>query len=513
MKRFSIDQADRLGGSDGGDKLYEYVKSRVTSRPCRGDANARAFLGICYDHGYGVEQDREKAVGLYREAAVCDSDIGGFLYAYSLQYGHGTETDTELARALYERLAKKGEPAAMYQYATLCDGDDKLAWLEKAADKGHALAAVMLGDLRRSGGLEDAMECYQRAADLGSCEALCRLALCYLEKGDEDRCYDQMAKAVGYSREASMPVRHEKPRFLSGLRRKDLSYDPVIGACKSLGDRFAHGPGGRSDPARAMAFYETALERIWNEPRCHSLASDEYGCLVGLVSLYRNGITEPREGGNEARLCPRALQILQQGDVPSRRIGGVLCYLGAIHLWGIDTKRDSQTAVTYLKEAIEKLDREADGELLSFCEYCLGLCHYLGDGVPLDMAKAREHWARGVEQGGRACLVALAHLYESDRDLSKASELYGRYLAEGLELTGADSTDRAIRELIEIRDRLRQADRIRTLKTVKRRYQSELESLQKKIAVEDLGQKAVDACEENMDGFSSFGTKLDNAIS
>ena len=235
MKRFSIDQADRLGGSDGGEKLYEYVKSCVASRPCRGDADARAFLGICYDHGYGVEQDREKAIGLYREAAVCDSDIGGFLYAHSLQYGYGIDAETdaethiELARALYERLAKKGEPVAMYHYATLCDGDDKLAWLEKAADLGYALAAVMLGDLRRSGGLEDAMECYQRAADLGSCEALCRLALCYLEKGDEDRCCDQMAKAVGYSREAAMPVRDDSVPD-GAEENRPLSFDSFIPA-------------------------------------------------------------------------------------------------------------------------------------------------------------------------------------------------------------------------------------------------------------------------------------------
>jgi len=50
-------------------KLYKNSKELTA----RGDADGTAHLGLCYELGYGVKKDQEKAKGYYRKAAKMGS--------------------------------------------------------------------------------------------------------------------------------------------------------------------------------------------------------------------------------------------------------------------------------------------------------------------------------------------------------------------------------------------------------------------------------------------------------
>ena len=88
----------------------------------QGDPEAQYELGRLYELGIGVDQDVERAIELFREAADADypdaiNDLG-FLH---FQGGLGVPRDPKRAIALFERAANLRHPEAMFNYAALID--------------------------------------------------------------------------------------------------------------------------------------------------------------------------------------------------------------------------------------------------------------------------------------------------------------------------------------------------------------------------------------------------------
>jgi len=132
-------------------------------------------LGVMYEKGEGVQQDRTKAFLYFRELANDNADtppksVGADIVAQSfLKIGAyyregvpdaGVEADNSLSRKLLLHAASYfGDPDAQFQVGQLYLDDNEFGysplqsarWLSLASRKGHPAAQATLGDLMFNG--------------------------------------------------------------------------------------------------------------------------------------------------------------------------------------------------------------------------------------------------------------------------------------------------------------------------------------------------------------------------
>jgi len=84
-----------------------------------GDPRAETYLGMMYDNGYGVPQDREQAFYWYQRAA--DSGYAQAQYHVGFMYNHGFGTQRSQSEALkwYRLAADQGDVRAQYNLGKL----------------------------------------------------------------------------------------------------------------------------------------------------------------------------------------------------------------------------------------------------------------------------------------------------------------------------------------------------------------------------------------------------------
>ena len=110
----------------------------------QGNAKAQHNLGVCYNNGEGVEQDKEEAVKWYRKAAEqgnADAQLNlGIMYFI----GDGVKEDDAEAVKWYRKAAEQGNAKAqaelgmMYEHGwgVAEDGSEAMRWYRKAAEQG-----------------------------------------------------------------------------------------------------------------------------------------------------------------------------------------------------------------------------------------------------------------------------------------------------------------------------------------------------------------------------------------
>jgi len=161
-----------------------------------GDAAAQCELGACYENGEGVEEDVEKAVGLYTKAAAQGHAQAQCNLGLCYEEGKGIGKDIAMAVALYKKAAGQGNAQAQCNLGFCYDigqGVDKdvataAGLYQKAAEQGVALAQYYLGVCyaKGEGVVQDtakAAEWYRKAAEQGDEQAQLDLAACY-ENGE-----------------------------------------------------------------------------------------------------------------------------------------------------------------------------------------------------------------------------------------------------------------------------------------------------------------------------------------
>jgi hypothetical protein len=89
----------------------DYARARaLLARACGGGlAEACTDLGVLYQ-GEGGPPDLVRAYGLFRTACLGGSTDGCRKQGIALWHGHGTRSDREQARALFERACRAGDP-------------------------------------------------------------------------------------------------------------------------------------------------------------------------------------------------------------------------------------------------------------------------------------------------------------------------------------------------------------------------------------------------------------------
>jgi TPR repeat protein len=120
----------------------------------QGHAGAQCNLGVLYDEGHGVKQDKGEAVRLFRKAAKQGFAMAQYNLGAMYSQGQGVKQDYREAARLYWKAADQGHAAAQYNLGVLYyngqgvkqDMGEALQWLRKAAAQGYAAApdAVLL---------------------------------------------------------------------------------------------------------------------------------------------------------------------------------------------------------------------------------------------------------------------------------------------------------------------------------------------------------------------------------
>lgn len=79
-----------------------------------GDPQAETYLGIMYDNGYGVPQDRAEAFRWFERAAGRGFANAQYHLGFMYHHGRGVQRSQAEALRLYRLAAAQGDPAAQY---------------------------------------------------------------------------------------------------------------------------------------------------------------------------------------------------------------------------------------------------------------------------------------------------------------------------------------------------------------------------------------------------------------
>jgi TPR repeat protein len=166
--------ASALDGAGGGISGQDLI-SALQDAAAAGDAMAQYQLGLMYESGEGVAQDKAKAFGYFAEIADqhadaaprgIESDIvahsfvkmGEYYMAGVPEAGIPKDEDYSI-RLLLHAATYFGDADAQYRVGELYQGDSELGdnplqsarWLSLAARKGHVAAQAKLGNLLFNG--------------------------------------------------------------------------------------------------------------------------------------------------------------------------------------------------------------------------------------------------------------------------------------------------------------------------------------------------------------------------
>lgn len=167
-------EAAKLGSLDGANAVSRFAAPHIRVLADAGDPAAQALMaGILMD--YFTEDALPMAVGYARAAAAAGHAVGLRTLGFMLVRGRGVEQDRERAVELFRAAAAKGDAYGAFNAAlTQGEGDcraereEYLRLLTQAADGGIAQAAAVLGDeLAADMRNEEALSWYVRAAENG----------------------------------------------------------------------------------------------------------------------------------------------------------------------------------------------------------------------------------------------------------------------------------------------------------------------------------------------------------
>ena len=193
-------------GKSVGDQVAAQIDS-IRYKAEHGDAKFQYAYGVCYEKGWGVEQDVKEALVWYRKAAAqgngpAYNSIGNFY-----RMGTGVKADPKQAFEWYQKGAAEKDAQAMlnlgncYFYGMGVEKDEKTAvnWWKDAADAGNIYAISQMGDCYYYGigtekDLTKAVEYLTQAADHNIANAQYRLGILYYSGTgvEQDQTYAEL---------------------------------------------------------------------------------------------------------------------------------------------------------------------------------------------------------------------------------------------------------------------------------------------------------------------------------
>lgn len=189
-KPLDLSQLNNAGKSMG-DQVAAQIDS-IRYKAEHGDAKYQYAYGVCYEKGWGVEQDEKAALSWFRKAAAQEN--GPAYNSLGNYYRMGTVVTADVKQAFewYQKGAQAKDAQAMlnlgncFFYGMGVEKDEKTAvkWWKDAADAGNIYAISQMGDCYYFGvgtekDMAKAVEYLTQAADHNIANAQYRLGLLY----------------------------------------------------------------------------------------------------------------------------------------------------------------------------------------------------------------------------------------------------------------------------------------------------------------------------------------------
>jgi TPR repeat protein len=363
-----------------------------------GSLTAQAVLGQCYEQGRYVIQDLKQAVHWYgkairqmnpeaekkmdlvpmfaclSKAAAQGNPDSQFCLGLCYQMGYGVAPNGEKAMEWYVKAAVQLPAEVAHQIGTvyfdwtggMVDHDRAFEWFGKAAEQGHALAQWKLAmmyacgvSLDSDGDARNAFKWHRKAADQGLARAQLGLANCY-ETGEgveqnQSKAVKWFAKAaaqadayaqidLGLCYEAGNGVAQDHQRAFEWVRK--AAYQDLGKAQCKLGDFYANGIGIAKDAAQAYAWYAKAANQ--GDPMGQFRLGNCYEKGEGVTKNPQQAVTWYLKAADQ--YSPEAW-----------------CRLGDCYKSGIGVMKDLTVAIKYYSQAAEVEYAQAT--------FKLGECH------------------------------------------------------------------------------------------------------------------------------------------
>jgi len=148
--------ADTVVDGKAAAELGDFEKAVAIWRPLAeaGDPRAETYMGLMYDNGYGVPQDRVEALRWFSRAAGRGYADAQYHLAFMYHHGRGVQRSQTEALRWYRAAAAQGQPAAQYNLGKIYahglvverDLVSALAWLDLAAAKRSPMQMVARRD-------------------------------------------------------------------------------------------------------------------------------------------------------------------------------------------------------------------------------------------------------------------------------------------------------------------------------------------------------------------------------
>ena len=194
------------GGKSVGDQVAAQIDS-IRYKAEHGDAKYQYAYGVCYEKGWGVEQDTKEALAWYNKAAAQNNGPAYNSLGNFYREGSGVKADPRRAFEYYQKGAVEKDAQAMlnlgnchyFGMGTEKDINTAIKWWTDAADAGNAYAMAQMGDCYFHGlgvekDLAKAIEYYTPAADKNITSALYQLGILYYTGNgvEQDQTYAEL---------------------------------------------------------------------------------------------------------------------------------------------------------------------------------------------------------------------------------------------------------------------------------------------------------------------------------
>lgn len=391
-----------------------------------GNVSAQFELAVCYHYGYGVQQNRSKALYWAEKAANQGSPAAQYNVGWYYEYGEGVASNPFTAFRWYKKAAECGDPSAEFALArcyyngigvaqnieesikwtkkAAVDGDADaqvslgydylfgqsvvqdnflaVYWFRKAAEQENPEGIYLLGECYENGigvdaDLSIALSNYRKAAELGNPSAQLAMAKDAIQK-------DNYSSAVEWLRKAVEQEYSEAEIILGMCYENGWGLSPSFNEAKHLYERAAeHGAPrgyvqiGRMYSDEESPNYNLPIAYSWYQKAANQDDATAQG-VVAWMLLSGQGVIED---------IPTGLKWLnlacENGDLWALTIGGMLYFEGIE-----DVPRDYQKAFKYLLRAFEdeELEEPAKSKVVEY----LATCYQKGYGTKIDYSKAKE---------------------------------------------------------------------------------------------------------------------------
>lgn len=415
-------------------KWFEKVLAADSAAVAKGDVDAAYRLGMLYQYGWGVGQDRPLALQFMLQAAESDHAMAQYEAGRMSALGYDGAQNYVEALKWYEAAASQGLPTAMTALAnmyakglgTSINNDKAFEWYLKAAELGNNQALVELGVLYATGAgvnkdYAKTFEYWLKAAESGYKPIFGRLGILYYDgigvKQNFNEAFNWMTKAGQIGDAAAIQNLGYMYYTGKGLKQDYAKAFEYLNAIKDKS-----GPDAVNYVAEMLI---TGRGTAQNADMGYDLL--EQNALRGnLMAQYRMGQMYFEGLGLTAPANVKAYAWLELARINAQKLANqpqpaIRTFLG-----------DGETYIAAARgaETLQKLDAAITQNELGIAAYNLALMVKRGMGVDRDDAAALS-WALIAEALGHAKasdLVAIMQNELNDQTRVNAANMANEWL-------------------------------------------------------------------------------------